>query len=169
MVLFEEFGITNILKVVKSSCQDGKIRLLSELMNLFRKNILYIAWATALVATLVSLYFSEFLYFTPCILCWYQRIAMYPLTVIILAGILRKDKNLPFYALPLSIFGLLVSIYQNLLYFRIIPETISPCTVGVSCLTKYTSFFGFVDIPLLSFFAFLLITICMLIYRKASK
>ncbi len=131
-----------------------------------KKNILYIAWGTALTSTLGSLYFSEFLYFTPCILCWYQRIAMYPLTVIILVGILRKDKNLPFYVLPLSIFGLLVSIYQNFLYFQLIPERISPCTVGVSCITKYISLLGFIDIPLLSFFAFLLITVCMLIYRK---
>lgn len=143
--------------------------LLSELVKLIKKNILYIAWAIALTSTLVSLYFSEFLHFAPCTLCWYQRIAMYPLTVILLVGILKKDKNLSFYALPLSIFGLLVSIFQNLLYFQLIPERISPCTVGVSCTTKYVSFFGFIDIPLLSFFAFLLITICLLIYKNSRK
>lgn len=138
-------------------------------MNLLKKNVLYIAWTIALISTLASLYFSEILHFAPCTLCWYQRIAMYPLVIILAVGILRKDKNLSSYALPLSMFGLLVSIYQNLLYFRIIPEKLAPCTVGVSCLTKYTSFFGFIDIPLLSFFAFLLITVCMLIYRKESK
>lgn len=135
-------------------------------MEFIRRNVLYISWVTALIATLGSLYFSEFLYFTPCILCWYQRIAMYPLVFIILTGILIKDKKLYLYVLPLSIFGLLVSIFQNLLYFQFIPERISPCTVGVSCTTKFISLLGFIDIPLLSFFAFLLITICMLVYKK---
>lgn len=133
------------------------------------KNLPYIAWVVALVATLGSLYFSEFLYFTPCILCWYQRIAMYPLVLIIPVGILLKDKKLPYYVLPLSIFGLIVSIYQNLLYYHLVSERISPCTVGVSCTTKFISLFGFIDITQLSLFAFLLITISMIVYKNAKK
>ena len=80
-----------------------------------QKYILYLAFLQALIATLGSLFFSEILKFPPCVLCWYQRIAMYPLVLILAMGILKKDKNLPLYVLPLSIIGMLIGVYHNLL------------------------------------------------------
>lgn len=71
-------------------------------MKWIKKHIPYIAWLTAVVSMLGSLYFSEVRGFPPCILCWYQRIAMYPLVAIIAAGIILKDKKLPYYILPLN-------------------------------------------------------------------
>ncbi|MBI2034293.1 MAG: disulfide bond formation protein B, partial [Candidatus Levybacteria bacterium] len=79
------------------------------------KNILYIAWVQSIAATLISLYYSEVRHFAPCILCWYQRIMMYPLIIIIAVGILRKDKKLYQYVLPMSIIGMLIAFYQILL------------------------------------------------------
>lgn len=140
----------------------------SILMKLSKKNLLYLAFGIALFSTLGSLYFSEVLHFPPCILCWYQRIAMFPLAVILFVGILKKDKLLPLYVLPLSFFGLVVSFYQNFLYFNVLPQVSSPCTVGVSCSAKFIQILGFLDIPQLSFIAFLLITAIMLSYRKAK-
>src|SRR5579864_5425272 len=99
------------------------------------KNVLYIAWVQSLLAMLGSLYFSEIKKFPPCILCWYQRILMYPLVLIIAVGILRKDKNLPHYVLPLSAIGTIIAVYHNLLYMNIIPESLAPCVAGVSCTT----------------------------------
>lgn len=93
---------------------------------------------------------------------------MYPLALILPIGILIKDKNLHFYILPLSILGLLVSIYQNLLYYSVLSETTSPCTVGVSCTAKFIQLFGFLDIPQLSLLSFAVITVSMLIYRKTK-
>lgn len=94
---------------------------------------------------------------------------MYPLVLLFAVGLLRKDKGIYFYALPLAVFGLLVSLYHNLLYYRIIPESIAPCINGISCTTKFIQWFGFITIPSLSLGAFTLITLCMVIYWKIQK
>jgi len=133
---------------------------------LFKKYIVYIAWIQSLLALFSSLYFSEIRHFTPCILCWYQRILMFPLVIIIAVGILKRDKKLYEYVLPFSALGLLVSFYQVLLQVGLVSESLAPCSQGVSCTTKYVSYFGFVTIPVLSFAAFAIITICMLIMKK---
>lgn len=131
-----------------------------------KKYILYIAWSQSLVAMFGSLFFSEIMKFTPCVLCWYQRILMYPLVAIIAVGILRKDKGIYTYVLPLSITGFLIAVYHNLLYYGLLPESVKPCLLGVSCTTKFFAWFGFITIPFLSLTAFAIISTCMLIYRK---
>ena len=133
------------------------------------KYTVYIAFAQALLATLVSLFFSEILKFPPCVLCWYQRILMYPLVIILAVGILRKDRGVYLYVLPLSIIGMVIAFYHNLLYWNIIPESQAPCLLGVSCTTKFIEYFGFITIPFLSFSAFLIITLCMVIYANYVK
>ena len=130
------------------------------------KYIPYITWSTALLATLGSLYFSEIMKLPPCVLCWFQRIMLYPLVFIIGTGIIRKDPNMPYYVLPLSITGLLIAVYHNLLYYGIIPESITPCSTGISCTTRQIEILGFITIPLLSLLAFTFITISMIIYRR---
>lgn len=138
-------------------------------MNLLAKNSAYIAWIVVLISISMSLYFSEIKLFAPCVLCWFQRIAMYPLILILTVGILRKDKDLPFYVLPLSIFGMVVALYHNLLNYGLISENIVPCQLGISCTTKYIQWFGFVTIPLLSLAAFSLISFCMLLLIRKKK
>lgn len=120
-------------------------------------NVWYLMWGVALVATLGSLTFSEVLGYPPCILCWYQRICMYPLVIIFTVAIITKDKLARWYAIPLVAVGLLISIYHNLLYYNIIPEAAAPCRNGVSCTTKFIEWFGFVTIPFLSMGAFVVI------------
>jgi disulfide bond formation protein DsbB len=131
-----------------------------------QSNILYIAWVQSLVAMLGSLYFSEVMKLPPCVLCWYQRILMYPLVALIAVGIIRRDKGIYQYILPLSITGFLIAAYHNLLYYGIIPESIQPCRLGISCTTRQIEWFGFITIPLMSLTAFAIITTCMFIYRK---
>lgn len=137
-------------------------------MNFLKKNVLYIAFAQALVATLGSLYFSEIAKFPPCVLCWYQRITMYPLVVIFAVAILKKDKLFQFYAWPLIAVGWLISVYHNLLYYNILPEAAAPCIQGVSCTTKFIEWFGFVTIPFLSLMGFTILGVLMLIYRRVQ-
>lgn len=132
-------------------------------------NALYIAFTQSLVAMLGSLYFSEVMKLPACVLCWYQRIAIYPLVFILAVGIIRKDKNVVWYALPLSVVGLLISLYHNLLYYGILPESIQPCTNGISCTTKFFEWFGFVTIPLLSLGGFLVVTLCLFFYSRVKK
>jgi len=138
------------------------------LIKFIKNNILYIAWTTALASMAGSLYFGEILGLAPCVLCWYQRITMYPLVLIIGVGIARKDRNFYYYALPLSVVGGTIAFYQNLLYYGIIPERLLPCTFGVSCITKYIQLLGFIDIPLLSLLSFVVITVALLIHKKLN-
>lgn len=137
--------------------------------NIKKDNILYVAWITAVVSMVGSLYFSEILGFPPCVLCWYQRIAMYPLVLIIGIGILKKDRYLYHHVLPLSVIGGIIGVYHNLLYYKILPNSITPCVTGVSCTTKFIEWFGFVTIPFLSTLSFVIITVAMLIYRKLTN
>jgi disulfide bond formation protein DsbB len=137
--------------------------------SFIKKYGLYIAWIVSLVAMGGSLYFSSVLGFPPCVLCWYQRIAIYPLVVILAVGIIYKDVKVYRSALALSSIGLLISIYHNLLYFKILPESIAPCTAGVSCTTKFIEYFGFITIPFLALVALIIITGTLLMYRHAHK
>lgn len=138
-------------------------------MKSFKKNLMQFALLLAIISTAGSLYFSEFMKLPPCILCWYQRIFMYPLIAIISVGLWKKDKNLPYFVLPLSLIGSAVALYHNLLYYQIIPESITPCTIGISCTTKQIEWFGFITIPFLSLVAFISITLLTLIYLKSQK
>jgi disulfide bond formation protein DsbB len=123
--------------------------------------LLYAAWVLALAGTVGSLFFSEVMLYPPCVLCWYQRIALYPLVVIIGIGIATHDRSVVRYALPLCLLGLLVAVYHNLLYYGFIPESITPCTEGVPCNAKQVEMFGFITIPLMALAGFAGIAICL--------
>ncbi|MFA7083516.1 MAG: disulfide oxidoreductase [Arcobacteraceae bacterium] len=131
------------------------------------KSIL-LAWIISLIATLGSLFFSEIMNFIPCSLCWYQRIFIYPLVFIFLVNLLYPDDKIYKYSFPLVSIGLIISIYHNLLMFKIIPETLSPCVQGVPCSVAYINWFGFITIPMLSFVAYLLILIILILGKKGS-
>lgn len=133
------------------------------------KNSIYIAWVIALASTLGSLYFSEILGYAPCLLCWYQRIFMYPLVLILAVGLLIRDRRVSLYALPISLIGLGIAFYHNLLQWQIIPENLAPCTLGVSCVNNLVLALNFITIPLLSLVAFILISVLMFIHRSESS
>ena len=126
----------------------------------------YAAWLIALLATVGSLFFSEVMNLPPCALCWYQRIATYPLVLVVGVGIVLRDVRMKYYALPLSLGGLLIAVYHNLLYYGVIPETAAPCSQGVSCTELQLEVFGFITIPLLSLAAFVAMTLCLFFYKS---
>ena len=138
------------------------------LKSFFQTYGLPMTFAPALAAMLGSLYYSEIAGFVPCTLCWYQRILMYPLTVIILVGILSDDKYLPRYILPLSATGILVSTYHYLLQIGVIGTT-TACRAGVPCNVRYINYLGFVTIPFLALTAFTLITALVVAYLWANN
>lgn len=129
----------------------------------------YFVFIVTLLSSLMSLFFSEVLKFTPCVLCWWARIFMYPMVFISAVSIIRKQKDLHYYILPLSIIGFFINLYQNLLVWHILPEAIAPCTAGVSCVDQPIVLLGFITIPLSSMISFAFITISMLLYAKLSK
>lgn len=139
---------------------------MSEIKNHSASPALYIAWMIAGVATAGSLFFSEVMKLPPCVLCWYQRIAMYPLVVVLAVSILRRDAAARIYSLPFVIAGLCIATYHNLLYYKLIPESITPCTSGVSCTSRQIEWVGFVTIPLLSLAAFGLLFVCLCLPSK---
>lgn len=127
----------------------------------------YLAFVVALTAMAGSLFFSEILHFPPCVLCWYQRISMYSIVGILGVGIYFKDKAMYRYVFLLGSIGFVISIYHNLLYYKLLPESAAPCILGVSCTTKFIEWFGFVTIPFLSCLAFAIILIFMVMYRNS--
>jgi disulfide bond formation protein DsbB len=124
---------------------------------------LWIAWAIALVATLGSLFFSEYSDFVPCRLCWFQRIAMYPLAIVLLVGALRRDvRGAVQYAFVFPIAGALVSIYH--IYIENNPGAESAsCKMGVPCSVKWIDEFGYITMPTLALTAFLSILALLLL------
>jgi disulfide bond formation protein DsbB len=132
--------------------------------------IIFICWMIASVSTLGSMFFSEIMEFPPCTLCWYQRIFMFPLVFILLAGLFPFDKNIARYALPLAIVGWGFAFYHYLLYSGIIPKSLQPCSQGIPCSETYIDLFGFLTIPMLSLISFsILIILLFILKRRLSK
>jgi disulfide bond formation protein DsbB len=114
---------------------------------------LALAWIVALVATLGSLYFSEVADFIPCRLCWFQRIAMYPLALILFLAVIARDRRGAYYTVALPVVGAVISVWH--LYIEANPEAESPaCRIGAPCSTKWIDEFGYVTIPMLALTAF---------------
>jgi disulfide bond formation protein DsbB len=131
--------------------------------------MIFVCWLIASVAMLGSLFFSEVMLRVPCVLCWYQRIFMFPLAFIFTVGLLPFDPRCVRYALPIAIVGWAVALYHCLLYMGFIPKSMQPCTQGVSCADVKLELFSFVTIPLLSLLAFTLIITLLLAVRKGSS
>jgi len=130
---------------------------------------LYAAWLVAVVATAGSLYFSEVRLFVPCTLCWYQRIFMYPLVILLGVASYRQDRNVVPYALPMAVLGGAVALFHYL--EQKVPGFSAPslCRVGVPCTQEYINWLGFITIPLLSLVAFTLITGLLLGVARAGR
>lgn len=132
-----------------------------------RDTYLFIAWAASVVALFGSLYFSEIRMYEPCVLCWYQRILMYPLSIILGIAVVKKDYAISFYSLVLASIGGLISLYHySIQKISILGENSVSCG-RVPCTGEYINWFGFVTIPFLAMIAFIIIIICsVLIWKK---
>lgn len=128
--------------------------------------ILFICWLIASISALGSLFFSEIMKFAPCVLCWYQRISLFPLVLIFSTALFSFDKSVVKFALPLALAGWLIAFYHNLLYTGIIPESAQPCSKGVSCTEDYIKLFGIFTIPMLSLMAFSAIVVLLFMLKR---
>ena len=128
---------------------------------------LELATMIAVGATFGSLYFSEIRNFVPCEYCWYQRIAMYPLALILLIATIRRDKNIIPYALSLSLSGLALSVYHYQL--QLFPEQSSSCGLDASCTYRWIEVFGFITIPLLALTSFAFISMILIATPRPWK
>ena len=116
--------------------------------------LIFAAWLIAAIATLGALFFGEVMKLPPCTLCWYQRIFMFPLAIILPFGLFPLDRKIVRYALPLAAVGWTVALFHVLLVAGYIPEDVQPCSPGVPCSQTDIRWFGFVTIPLLALVAF---------------
>lgn len=134
-----------------------------------RYTLIYFAWLVNIVALIGSMYFSNVMMLPPCTLCWYQRICIFPLSLLLAVGFLKKDDNIFFYTFPLVAIGWVISLYHNLLYYKIIPEAIKMCTSGISCTSKQIEIMGFITIPLMAFTSLTITLILLILFYQKTR
>lgn len=127
---------------------------------------LYAAWFLALAGALGSLYLSDVIGLIPCTLCWYQRILLYPLVVILGIASFRDDEGVVVYAQPLAVLGAVLALYHYLLQMVPALGGAGLCRVGVPCAERDLDWLGFINIPLLSLLAFGFIAL--ILWRTAA-
>ncbi|MCJ8295354.1 MAG: disulfide bond formation protein B [Colwellia sp.] len=129
-------------------------------------NLLFLAWILATSGTLISLFFSEIVQLPVCVLCWYQRIALYPLVIMLPLALFPFDIKVIRYVSPLVIFGWFVAFFHVLVVAGIIPEAAQPCVQGVPCSEVQFSILGFINIPVMALFTFSLIGFLLYLSKK---
>ena len=130
--------------------------------------LLFACWLLVTGASLGSLFFSEVMELPPCSLCWYQRVFMFPLVIVLFAGLFPLDLRVVRYALPLAICGFAIASYHWLLQLGVIPEAAAPCQQGVSCSSVSLELFGFVSIPMMSLFVFSIVTVLLVVLKRSA-
>jgi disulfide bond formation protein DsbB len=135
-----------------------------------RESFLFAAWATSIIAMFGSLYFSEIRQYEPCLLCWYQRILMYPFALILGIAVVKKDYKISFYTMIMSAVGGLISLYHYSLQ-KVPFMADNAVTCGrVPCTGQYINWLGFITIPFLALTAFIIIfTLSLLIWQKSKE
>ena len=91
---------------------------------------------------------------------------MYPLVLILLTGVLAFDRKIVKYSAPLALTGWIIAVYHNLLYYKILPESASPCVRGISCTTVQINWAGFITIPFMSLAAFSIILVLLFLTQR---
>lgn len=127
------------------------------------------AWLIAAGSKLGALFFSEVMQIPACVLCWYQRVFLFPLALLLPIGLFPFDPTVVRYGLPLAAIGWLIAVFHLLLQAGVVPEGLKPCTQGVPCSDNIVEWFGFVTIPLLSFAAFSMIIALLALARMRGS
>lgn len=128
------------------------------LANVLGKHAILFAFIVALIAMTGSLFFSDVAGYTPCTLCWYQRILMYPQVFLLGLALKRKESSIIPYSVLLSAIGAVIAGYHYLLQLGVAPGL--PCSAvgySASCSQRFILTFGHITIPLMAFVAFALI------------
>ena len=131
--------------------------------------LLVMAWLIALAATAAALFLGEVMGMAPCVLCWYQRIAMFPLAVVLGLACYSADRRGAVYALPLALAGTGLSAYHTLLVAGYIPRAWIPCGPGASCADQNLEILNGIQIPWLSLAAFVAISSLLIVYLKKTR
>ncbi|MFA5890014.1 MAG: disulfide bond formation protein B [Actinomycetota bacterium] len=129
---------------------------------------LALAWSVAAVSMAGSLYYSEIAHIPPCLLCWYQRIAMYPLAIILGIAAIKKDVGIRIYALVLAGVGTIIATYHYQLE-RFPDQTSIACRLDTPCSTTTIWKFHYVSFPFMAISGFLVIAVLLMIARAPQE
>ena len=138
----------------------SKGRVLGAYKDTIGKNALWIGFLVSLGATLGSLFYSELAGYEPCVLCWYQRILIYPQAILFLVALIKRDRGVIPYVITLSIIGGAIALFQY--YGQISNTSILPCSAegyATSCTKQFTLQYGYITIPMMSFSILLFIAL----------
>ncbi len=138
-----------------------------EAAGLLGGKAIWLAWIVALVCTVGSLIYSEIAHLEPCRLCWFQRIAMYPMAIVLLVGAIRREFQVKYYALPLALIGLGVSVYHYLM--QVFPSLEGGSCGAVSCSARLVEIFGFISIPFMAGSGFIVIAVLLGFYVNKNS
>ena len=142
--------------------------LRARLQGFLEANGLLIAWLVALVATGGSLYYSEVAGYTPCELCWYQRIAMYPLSVVLGIAYFTRDVWVKRYVIPVVAIGGSISIFHYII--QRFPDLISAsCDPAAPCTVTWVWQFHYISIPFMALSGFALIATLLVLTRATGS
>jgi disulfide bond formation protein DsbB len=130
---------------------------------------LFLAWLVSMIATAAALFIGEVMGMMPCVLCWYQRIAMFPLALFLGFALLQEQRAFILPSLLLSLSGLCIAAYHTALYWNWLDPTVTPCGNGPSCKQQVLQIFGAVDLPMLSWLAFAAISVLLIWTWKVSR
>ena len=133
------------------------MRIVRSGLNALSPHALFLAWAFTCVGLLASLFLSEVRGWMPCALCWYQRICLWPLALILGLAWLRKREDLAGFVLPQVALGLAIAVYQVFIQEIAHRDVLGLCPAGPNCATKFDVGLGPISIPMLSLAAFLAI------------
>lgn len=128
---------------------------------------IWLAWIVAMTCTVGSLIYSEVIHFEPCRMCWFQRIAMYPLVIVLLVGAIRREFQVKYYVLPLALLGLATSVYHYLM--QVFPSLESGSCGAVSCSARLVEIFGFISIPFMAGSGFIVIAVLLGLYVNKNS
>ena len=161
IVVLSVLGVVGqVLAVLLILAALGAVVGLDEPLRVIRDGLwgyeLWAAFVVAAIATGGSLFLSEIAGFVPCELCWYQRICMYPLSILTLLIAVHGDYRVARYLLPLPVVGAGVSVYHLLVENHVV-STPKACQIGAGCAVKWINEFGYMTIPTLALTAFVLL------------
>ena len=161
--------VSNIIFVLGLALLFAEPKFKKWVYEFVDKNILKILFTLSLAAVVGSLTYSNIIGFAPCELCWVQRIFMYPQVILTFVAMLKKDKNIVNYLLPLSILGIITAFYHSMGQWGF-GNSLGGClSVGAECGKVYVRGFNYITIPFMSFTIFAYLIAVTLVYYKAQN
>lgn len=141
-------GAIGLVFAVLLTMMAAEATVENPLRALFGAHVQKVMAFAAVAAMAASLYYSQIVGFVPCEFCWYQRIAMYPLAVLLAVGVVTRFEIPSRFLVALALPGLGLSVYHY--QMQLFPENAGQCLGGVSCAGRYVNEFDFVTIPFMA-------------------